>query len=101
MTYCFDIDGTICSTNNSEYESAEPFLDIIEKINLLYTQGNKIIFMSARGSRSGKDWTKFTQHQLQSWDVKYHELIMNKKPHADIFIDDKAMNVSAWKLLQS
>ena len=30
-----------------------------------------------------------TQAQLKMWGVKYHELLMGK-PHADIFIDDKA-----------
>ena len=29
--------------------------------------------------------------QLDIWGCKYHELIMGK-PHADLFIDDKAMN---------
>ena len=32
-----------------------------------------------------------TEAQLKMWGCKYHELIMGK-PHADIFIDDKAMN---------
>ena len=32
-----------------------------------------------------------TKCQLDIWGYKYHELIMGK-PHADIFIDDKAMN---------
>ena len=30
-----------------------------------------------------------TQQQLKEWGVRYHELIMGK-PHADMFIDDKA-----------
>jgi histidinol phosphatase-like enzyme len=98
MIYCFDIDGTICSSvKNSDYASAIPYEDVIKKINYLYDKGNKIIFMTARGSVSKKDWTEFTERQLSSWGVKYHELITNKKPHADFFIDDKAINVEDWR----
>lgn len=98
MIYCFDIDGTICSSvQNSEYQKAMPFADVLNEINRLYEEGNKIIFMTARGCVSGKDWTDFTRSQLKDWGVKYHELITNVKPHADIFIDDKALNATDWR----
>ena len=97
--YIFDIDGTICTNTNGEYESAEPFKDVIEKINNLYDDGNTIKMMTARGSQTGIDWTEITEVQLSNWGVKYHELIMNKKPHGDVFVDDKAINASAFRLL--
>ena len=31
--YCIDIDGTICTNTNGNYEKAEPFPDRIEQIN--------------------------------------------------------------------
>ena len=31
-TYVFDIDGTICTNTNGEYENAEPFINNIYKI---------------------------------------------------------------------
>ena len=97
MIYCFDIDGTICTLReDSDYYNAEPYVEIINKINNLYDEGHVIKMMTARGSVSGKDWTSETQQQLQSWGLRYHELIMNKKPHADIFIDDKAMHINDW-----
>lgn len=97
MIYCFDLDGTICtSVENSDYESAVPDNSRINKINALYDAGNKIIIMTARGSFSKKDHTKLTTIQLREWGVKYHELIMNKKPNADYYIDDKAVNVVDW-----
>ena len=98
-TYIFDIDGTICTNTNGAYESAEPFEDVIEKINNLYDDGNTIKMMTARGSQTGIDWTEITEVQLSEWGVKYHELIMNKKPHGDVFVDDKAINASAFRLL--
>ena len=98
MIYCFDIDGTICSLReDSSYLDAVPFLDTRDKINNLYDEGNTILFMTARGSVSGKDWTLLTAQQLKEWGFKYHELITNKKPHADMFIDDKCMSASEWR----
>ena len=100
MIYCFDIDGTICSLEpNSQYGDATPFPDMVDKINKLYATGHTILIMTARGSVSGKDWSDFTAWQLGEWGIPYHELIMNKKPHADIFIDDKAINAMAFRLI--
>jgi predicted adenine nucleotide alpha hydrolase (AANH) superfamily ATPase len=42
MTYVFDIDGTICSLTEGDYENASPFVDRIKKINKLHEQGNEI-----------------------------------------------------------
>ena len=35
-----------------------------------------------------------TEKQLEKWGVKYHELF--EKPHADVFIDDKAVSDTDW-----
>ena len=95
MIYCFDIDGTLCSITNGEYEKAEPFLDHIAVVNALYGAGHVIKLFTARGSTTGIDWNKVTRRQLQEWNVHYHVLIMGK-PEADIFIDDKAFNAKEW-----
>ena len=97
--YVFDIDGTICTNTDGDYKSAEPFADMIEKINNLYLLGNTIIMMTARCSTTEIDWTELTAKQLDEWGVKYHELIINKKPHADVYVDDKAINASSFRLL--
>lgn len=97
MIYCFDIDGTICTLReDGKYDLALPFSEAIKEINQLHSTGHKIIFMTARGSVSGKDWTDYTKKQLEDWQVRYDELIMNKKPNADIFIDDKGLNAVDW-----
>jgi len=95
MKYCFDIDGTVCTNTDGEYHKAKPFIDVINRINLLYDAGNKIIFFTARGTTTGKDWSLLTKQQLDSWGVKYHELILNK-PEADLFIDDKGVNIKDY-----
>ena len=97
MIYCFDIDGTICSLEkNSEYHRAKPYQNMVNKINELYEAGHTIKFFTARGCNSGIDHTELTTMQLQKWGIKYHELIMNKKPHYDLLVDDKAVNVESW-----
>lgn len=97
MIYCFDIDGTVCtSVENSKYHEAEVIPVMLNLINELYDQGHTIKFMTARGCVSGIDWTDITTRQLDDWGFKYHELIMNKKPHADFFVDDKGVAVDDW-----
>lgn len=99
MVYVFDIDGTICTNTNGEYESAIPFQDVINCINRLYSGGHTIKMMTARGATSGIDWTEVTAKQLFGWGVNYHELIMNKKPYGDVYVDDKAININSFRLL--
>ena len=53
------------------------------------------LFFFTRGYKSGKDWYDFTKRQIDSWNLKYHKLIMGK-PQFDIFIDDKAVSNYQW-----
>jgi glycerol-3-phosphate cytidylyltransferase len=106
MIYCFDIDGTLCDTPNNEfgkpdYVNAKPVPFMVEQVNRLYDEGNHIIMQTARGKGSGIDHTELTKKQLNEWGYKYHELFpMFCKPTADIFIDDKGINVEDWKNTQ-
>ena len=104
MNYCFDLDGTICDTplrksdNKPGYLESTPIPYMVEQVNKLYDDGHKIIIMTARGRGSGIDWTGLTIEQLDRWGVKYHDLEpMFHKPSADLFIDDKGINVEDWK----
>ena len=95
MIYCFDIDGTLCTNTDGDYERAEPFHDRIAVVNALHAAGHVIKLFTARGSTTGIDWRQVTEGQLRVWSVCYHELIMGK-PDADIFIDDKAFHADHW-----
>tara|TARA_R100001015_G_C4582292_1_gene138648 strand:+ start:681 stop:980 length:300 start_codon:yes stop_codon:yes gene_type:complete len=88
-----DIDETICDTpdNPRDYYASIPRKNAIDKINTLYENGNRIVYWTARGSRSGIDWYEHTEGQLKTWGVKYHELRCDK-PYYDIFYDDKTKN---------
>lgn len=95
MIYCFDIDGTLCTSTGGDYAKAEPFQNRIAVVNALYTSGHIIKLFTARGSTTGIDWRDITERQLLAWGVRYHMLIMGK-PEADLFIDDKAFNAEHW-----
>ena len=93
MIIYVDIDGTICDTENSDYENSKPRYDQIQKINKLHNEGNEIIYWTARGGHSKKDWTIFTKAQLDHWGCKYTRIATQKKPSWDLFIDDKTKRI--------
>lgn len=98
MIYCFDLDGTLCtSVTTGDYMDAQPLSKAIDYVNDLYSQGHKIILFTGRGSSSGIDWTEKTKAQVYSWGIKHHELILNRKPTYDVVIDDKAINALEWR----
>lgn len=89
--YIIDIDGTICTDSRGQYELARPMPNRIEYFNNLHKMGHEVVYWTARGSNSGKDWSELTKKQLKNWGVKYTELKMGK-PAYDFWIDDKAYN---------
>lgn len=92
MVIYIDIDETIChSPGAPDYSKSYPIYDRINRFNALYENGHTIVYWTARGSKSSKDWTEITIKQLNLWNVKYHELKFNK-PFYDLFIDDKNLN---------
>lgn len=91
-TYCFDLDGTLCTHTDGVYEKALPYVHRIKKVNELYDNGHTIIIDTARGSATNIDWYLETKRQLEEWGCKFHTLRVGKKPFADIYIDDKGIN---------
>lgn len=99
MRYFIDLDETLCrNLDGNNYEMCEPIVERIEKVNRLFDEGHYIVIWTARGKRSGKDWSEKTLEQLKEWNVKYNELNMDK-PDYDVYIDDKSFNVdSIWRV---
>lgn len=98
MKYYFDLDETICITPaNRDYSKAIPYYKVIDKINLLYENGNEISIYTARGSTSKIDYNELNKKQLSEWGVKYHHLIDKGKPSYDLLVDDKAINSKTWR----
>ena len=91
MRYIFDIDGTVCTQTDGDYNEAKPLSGRIAKINDLYDEGHTIIMLTARGmGRSNNDVQKsndlffdFTKNQLDDWGVKYHALFLGKPADRD------------------
>lgn len=91
-TFCFDIDGIIATlVHDNQYNNAQPKTETIQLINQLYESGHHITLFTARGSKTGIDWSDVTQKQMIEWGVKHHELHFGK-PAADYYIDDRSMS---------
>ena len=95
MIIYVDIDNTVFKTKGTNYEDSVPMPRRIEKINKLYENGNTIVYWTARGTGSGKDYLKLTEDQLRKSGAKFHNLLMGK-PVYDLFIDDKNINSETY-----
>ena len=96
MKYIVDIDGTICKKNESgDYTFCEPYRERIAFFNSLVEQGHEVVYYTARGSVSGRDWTKETMDQFIEWGVQCSAVIHGKMPY-DVWIDDKAVNADEF-----
>jgi hypothetical protein len=99
MIYIFDLDGTLCSDSSGQYDMALPIQERIDKVNDLFSEGNRIVIFTARGMGSSEGnqnlakekWMDFTSEQLKKWGLNYHELILGK-PSGDLYIDDKGIS---------
>ena len=90
-----DIDETICITPGEEvrdYNNSTPIQENIDKINKFYDEGSRIVYWTARGSRSGLDWYELTKQQLESWGARHHELRCDK-PYYDVFVEDRSVRI--------
>jgi hypothetical protein len=92
MIIFVDVDETICYyEGDRDYKLAKPHKERINKINYLFDEGNTIVYWTARGTITQKNWFEITLNQLTEWKCKFHELRMGK-PAYDLFIDDKNIN---------
>jgi len=89
LTYYIDIDGTICNTTGEDYANAQPIQANIDKANALHQAGHRVVYWTARGAGSGKDWWYLTMKQLRDWGCEFDELSFDK-PVFDVVIDDRA-----------
>ena len=100
MVIYIDVYETVCITAGKkdgarDYSLAVPIKENIQKANKLYNDGHTIVYWTARGTVTGIDWTETTVKQLDEWGAKYHSVKLGK-PHFDLYICDKAMNVEDW-----
>jgi len=105
-TIAFDLDDVLCfrpkgyeHLGPSKYNYCYPIEENVQLVNSLYNEGYKIVIYTARGmSQFNGNVTEIysqlysqTIKQLNSWGLKYHQLVMGKI-HYDVLIDDKVLN---------
>ena len=98
MKVCFDIDGVLCDQVEGNYQDAQPRRAMIDLLNRLYDRGYTIVLHTSRFMGRAKNdrqeveriGREFTERQLASWGVRYHELWMGK-PRYDFVIDDRSV----------
>jgi len=83
-----DMDGTLCEGKFWVGECT-PRQDVIDKVNDLYKKGAHIIIWTARFPKN----YEMTLDWLLKYGVMFHGICMRIKIGADLYIDDKAINV--------
>jgi capsule biosynthesis phosphatase len=101
LRVCFDIDNTLLKyrTCSQSYKDCEPIQPMIDFLRSLKSAGHTIILHTARGMASqqsnlGRVMTTIAADTFESLDrhnIPYDELYFGK-PHANIYIDDRAFN---------
>ena len=84
-----DLDGTLCTQRQGDYENAEPLWDTIAWVRACHGEGDEITIFTARGTETGTNWEAVTKSQLARWGVPYRRLMFGK-PSADVYVDDRA-----------
>lgn len=86
-----DLDGTLCTNTYGDYELAMPIQVAINNLEKIREAGAKIIIFTARGSTTGIDWSELTRQQLETWGVRFDQLLFGK-PFGHIYIDDRGIH---------
>lgn len=91
-----DLDGTICGGEfwGDGVPTAIP--SMVGFIWSLYKKGAHIIIYTARQPR----YYPQTHAWLLANEVPFHGIVMNMKPGADLYIDDKALNTDDISFIQ-
>jgi capsule biosynthesis phosphatase len=97
-TIVVDVDDTILTTVNRDYDNSQPKVEVIAGLRELKKAGWRIVLHTARGQgRSGgniesvrEDVMREVETFCAKYDVPYDELILGKV-WAACYLDDKAM----------
>lgn len=86
-----DLDGTLCIGEywGSHSPEPEPKTEMIVKVREWYNAGAHIVIYTARQPKLYAD----THAWLIKHNVPFHGITMTMKPGADLYIDDKALNI--------
>ena len=101
-----DLDDTICSTSNGDYENSKPNQLVIEKLSKYKSEGFEIVIHTSRNMRTYKgNVGKINIHTLPNiinWlnknNVPYDEIIIGKPwcGFEGFYVDDKSIRPSEF-----
>ena len=96
-----DLDDTICSTENGDYENSIPKENVIKKIKEYKNLGFEIIIYTSRNMRTYKGNVDLIKANtlpiiikwLEKFDVPYDQIIVGKPwpSFGGFYVDDKAI----------
>lgn len=100
LTFCFDIDGTLCPIKKKEEEYIDlvPYKEMIDKLREYKEGGAKIVLFTSRNMNSyngnigliNANTAKVLLKWLDKWDIPYDEIIYGKPwpGHHGFYVDD-------------
>jgi capsule biosynthesis phosphatase len=97
----FDLDDTLCTTQNGDYANAQPITEVVEKLREYHRQGFTIVINTSRNMRTyqgnigaiNKNTLPIIIDWLRRHDIPYHELYVGKPwcGFEGFYVDDKAI----------
>lgn len=97
----FDLDDTLCTTQNGDYANARPITEVIEKLRDYHRQGFTIVINTSRNMRTfqgnigaiNKNTLPIIIDWLRRHDIPYDELYVGKPwcGFEGFYVDDKAI----------
>jgi len=103
LTFCFDIDGTLCPIKKKEEEYIDlvPYKEMIDKLREYKDGGAKIVLFTSRNMNSyngnigliNANTAKVLLKWLDKWDIPYDEIIYGKPwpGHHGFYVDDRTI----------
>ena len=97
----FDLDDTLCTTQNGDYANAQPITEVVEKLREYHRQGFTIVINTSRNMRTyqgnigaiNKNTLPIILDWLRRHDIPYDELYVGKPwcGFEGFYVDDKAL----------
>lgn len=97
----FDLDDTLCTTQNGDYANAQPITEVVEKLKEYHRQGFTIVINTSRNMRTyqgnigaiNKNTLPIITEWLVRHDIPYDELYVGKPwcGFEGFYVDDRAI----------
>lgn len=103
LTFCFDIDGTLCPIKKKEEEYIDlvPYAEMVDKLREYKEGGAKIVLFTSRNMNSyggnigliNANTAKVLLKWLDRWEIPYDEIIYGKPwpGHKGFYVDDRTV----------